>query len=218
VLVAGALGGLVSSTAVLFANARSAASGHGSQRVLAAGGALATAVSFVRVAAIIAALNPALLPIAGPPLLLAALAALGFCAIGVGWRRASGTQPMIAFRNPFSLLAVIAMAASMGVVMLIGRVISERFGASGATATAAITGLFDVDAMTVSMARLSPDVLSTQIAALAILVGVASATLGKIAIAAIIGRGRFALTVGLMSLICVAAGAVAWWVSAGLVN
>ena len=125
---------------------------------------------------------------------------------------------MIAFRNPFSLLAVIGMAASMGVVMLIGRVISERFGASGATATAAITGLFDVDAMTVSMARLAPDVLSTQIAARAILVGVASATLGKIGIAAIIGRGRFAITVGLMSLICVAAGAVAWWVSTGLVN
>ena len=86
---------------------------------------------------------------------------------------------------------------------------SERFGASGATVTAAVTGLFDVDAMTVSMARLSPATLTAQAAALAILVGVGSATLGKVAIAAFIGRGKFAMAVGGLSLLCVAAGAAA---------
>jgi len=219
VLVAGALGGLVSSTAVLFANARSAAAGHGSARLLAAGGALATAVSFVRVAAIVAVLSPPLLSIAGPPLLLAAVAALGFCVIAAGWRgTAVSVQPTVRFRNPFGFLAVIGMAASMGVVMLVGRVFSERYGASGATTTAAITGLFDVDAMTVSISRLSPDTLSAEVAGLAILVGVASATVGKIAIAAIIGRGWFAGAIGLMSLLCVTAGAVAWWALGELVN
>jgi uncharacterized membrane protein (DUF4010 family) len=58
VLLAAAIGGLVSSTAVTFLNARRAAAGEGSARLLAAGVALATAVSFVRVAAIIAVLKP----------------------------------------------------------------------------------------------------------------------------------------------------------------
>lgn len=208
VLVAGALGGLISSTAVLFANARAAAAGQGSVRVLAAGGALATAISFARVAAVVAVLNPALLVLAGPALAAGALAALVFCVVAIHWPDgAAKPQPTVEFRNPFGFLSVMGMAVTMGVVMLIGRVVSERFGASGATITAAVTGLFDVDAMTVSMARLAPGTLTAQAAALAILVGVASATLGKVAIAALIGRGRFALAVGGLSLWCVAAGA-----------
>jgi uncharacterized membrane protein (DUF4010 family) len=211
VLVAGALGGLISSTAVLFANARAAAAGQGSVRVLAAGGALATAISFARVAALVAVLNPALLALAGPALAAAAVAALVFCVVAIRWPDgAPKPQPAVEFRNPFGFFSVVGMAVSMGVVMLIGRVVSERFGASGATITAAVTGLFDVDAMSVSMARLAPGTLTPQAAALAILVGVASATLGKVAIAALIGRGRFAIAVGSLSLCCVAAGAAAF--------
>jgi uncharacterized membrane protein (DUF4010 family) len=211
VLVAGALGGIVSSTAVLFANARAAASGQGSVRILAAGVTLATAVSFLRVTAIVAALNPALLVIAGPPLMAAIVAAGLFCVVSINWRDgATKAQPRVEFRNPFGFLSVVGMAASMGVVMLIGGVVTARFGASGVATTAAVTGLLDVDAMTVSMARLSPASLSISDAAIAILIGVASATLGKIAIAAVIGRGRFALAIGGMSLLCVAAGALAF--------
>jgi uncharacterized membrane protein (DUF4010 family) len=211
VLLAGTLGGIVSSTAVLFANARAAASGHGSARLLAAGGALATAVSFIRVGAIVGALNPALLQTAGPPLAAGVAAALVFCIIAIRWKDgAPKPQPPVEFRNPFGFLAVVGMAASMGVIMLVGRVVSEKFGASGASFTAAVTGLFDVDAMTVSMARLSPSILTRETAAVAILIGLASATLGKIAIAALIGRGRFALAISGLSLSCVAMGALAW--------
>jgi uncharacterized membrane protein (DUF4010 family) len=211
VLVAGAIGGTVSSTAVLFANARAAAASDGSARLLAAGGALATAVSFLRVIAIVAALNPSLLLVAGPPLLAAAFAALLYCFVAVRWHDGhTAAQPFVEFRNPFGFLSVVGMAASMGVVMLVGRVLSERYGVSGAALTSAVTGLFDVDAMTVSMARLAPQVLSTDTAAFAILIGVGSATLGKVAIAAVIGRGRFALAVGGMSLLCVAVGALSF--------
>jgi uncharacterized membrane protein (DUF4010 family) len=209
VLVAGALGGVVSSTAVIFANARAAAAGHGTARVLAAGSALATAISFVRVTVIVAVLNPALLALVAPPLLAGALAAVGFSAVAVRWRDGSaGNQDAVKFRNPFGFFSVIGMALSMGIVMLVGRIVSERFGASGATVTAVVTGLFDVDAMAISMTKLAPHILDVEKAAQAILAGVASATLGKIAIGAAIGRGRFALAVGGMSMLCVAVGAL----------
>lgn len=211
VLVAAALGGLVSSTAVLFANARFAAAGHGSPRLLAAGSALATAISFVRVLGVVVVLNPALLPMAGPPLLVGALSALAFCVVAVyGRRGAAASSAPVEFRNPFGFFSVIGMALSMGIVMVAGRFISERFGASGATVTAAVTGVFDVDAMTVSMCRLAPGILTTENAAFAVLVGVASATLGKLAIAGIIDRGRFTLAVAGMSTLCVVSGAAAY--------
>jgi uncharacterized membrane protein (DUF4010 family) len=217
VLVAGAVGGLVSSTAVMFANARVAAAGHGTPRVLAAGTALATAVSFLRVTAIVAVLNPSLLARVGVPLMVGAIAAAIFAAVAVRRCHAVTGSPT-EFRNPFGFFSVIAMASSMGIVMLAGRLLSERYGTSGATLSAVITGLFDVDAMTISMTRLAPHILDFENAALAILAGVASATLGKVAIGAIIGRGRFALAIGGMSVLCVAAGALAFFGSAALAS
>jgi uncharacterized membrane protein (DUF4010 family) len=217
VLVAGALGGIVSSTAVIFANARAAAAGNGTARVLAAGTALASAVSFMRVIAIVAVLNPALLSTAAPPLLVAALAAVAFCAVAIRWPSgAPGSQSPTEFRNPFGFFSVVGMALSMGIIMLGGRMLSEEFGASGAFTTAALTGIFDVDAMTVSMTQLAPRILDIGNAANAIRVGVASATLGKAAIGAILGGGRFAVAIACLSTVCVAAGALAFFGIAAL--
>jgi uncharacterized membrane protein (DUF4010 family) len=57
VLLAGAAGGLASSTAVTIANAQRAASREGSPPILAAGVAMASAVMFLRACAIVLALN-----------------------------------------------------------------------------------------------------------------------------------------------------------------
>jgi uncharacterized membrane protein (DUF4010 family) len=69
--------------------------------------------------------------------------------------------------------------------------------------------LADVDAVTVSMARLAPEPLSLQSAAFAILAAVVSNTLSKMAIGAAVGRGRFALDIALMSAACLLAGGLA---------
>ena len=57
-LLASAAGGLVSSTAVTAANARRAAAGEGSPDLLAAGVAVATAISFLRVVVLAGVLKP----------------------------------------------------------------------------------------------------------------------------------------------------------------
>jgi uncharacterized membrane protein (DUF4010 family) len=105
------------------------------------------------------------------------------------------------FRNPFGFWSVIGLALSVGVLILIGRAIYDYFGATGAIAGAAAMGFFDVDAMTVSMTRLEPNV-ATQ----AILVGVASNTLAKATIAALVERRRFALEIAAMSFACILSG------------
>ena len=219
VLLAAATGGLVSSTAVTFSSARRAAAGEGSPRILAAGVALATAVSFARVMAIIAALKPSLLSLTAPALLVSAVIAAGFAIISVYRSPSSNTRrPEVQFRNPFGFWSVMGVAVTMGILIMIGRLIYDRFGTSGAIAGAATMGFFDVDAMTVSMTRLVPEPLNPTGAAYAILAGVAANSLSKVAISAVIGRGWFAAGVAVACIGSAVAGGLTLLATITLLN
>lgn len=214
ILIAAFAGGLVSSTALTLTNARRAAAGEGAPLLLAAGVAIASAVSFVRVMVIIAALQPSMLGLIVPPLAAAIVVAVGYALISV-YGRAHGSTASDApsgFRNPFSFGSVIGFALLLGIVILAGREIAARFGAGGALLGAAGLGLADVDAVTVAMARLVPEPLSIMAASLAVLAAIATNTLSKLAIAAGIGRGRFAVEVAILTGACWLAAALALWV------
>ena len=210
VLVAAAVGGVVSSTAVTVTNARRAAAGEGAPNLLAAGVAIAAAVSFLRVLAIAAALQPGILLYLGPALIAPAIAAVVIAALMVfrtpiDERAARELQ----FRNPFGFWSVVGFAAFLGLIIVLGRAAGETFGAAGAIVSAILVGIADVDSVAVSMARLTPNPLTPDQAVYAILAGVASNTIGKVAIGAVIGRGWFAAEIAIMAVICLAVGAVA---------
>jgi uncharacterized membrane protein (DUF4010 family) len=99
----------------------------------------------------------------------------------------------------------------LAAVIVVGRAVGENLGATGAVLGAAAMGLADVDAITVAMARLVPQPLSAEAATFAILAAVASNTLSKLGIGAVIGRGRFALEIAAMSLLCAVAAAAGLW-------
>src|SRR5262245_11728858 len=214
VLVAAAAGGLVSSTAVTIANARQAAAGHGAPHLLATGVAIASAIMFVRVAAIVVALKPALIVLTGPALLAATMVAAGFA---VAWTlrqgNDAGERPSVQFRNPFEFWSVVGFALFLGVIVVLGRAIGEKLGATAAAVGAIFVGLADIDAITVAMARLAPDTLSVLEAAIAILAAAASNTVSKVVIGAAIGRGRFAAEIAGMAFCCLVGGAAALWVA-----
>jgi len=219
VLLAAVAGGLASSTAVTISNARRAAAGEGSPRLLAAGVALASAVMFLRVAVIVMVLNPGLLVLAGPALGAASALAIGFAVAGALGRQREGRQyPDVQFRNPFGFWAVVGFAALLAAIIVLGRVISETFGGTGAMISAIVVGLADVDTITVSITRLTPGPLDAESAAFAILVAAASDTVSKIAIGAVVGRGWFALLIAVMALACLIAGAVALAATLALVR
>ena len=208
VLLAAAAGGLVSSTAVTVANARRAAVHEDSPELLAAGVSVATAVSFLRVFAIAAALQPRLLLTAGPALIGGAAAAMGFGLVQAFWLNKDVPRVnAVKFRNPFGFWSVVGLALSLGIIIVLGRAVGESFGAEGAIAGAIVGGLVDVDSVTISMARLPSGILSLEGAAYAILAAVASDTVSKVAIGAVIGRGRFAAQIGIMAAICLSVAA-----------
>ena len=219
VLLAAVAGGLASSTAVTISNARRAAAGEGSPRLLAAGVALASAVMFLRVAVIIMVLNPGLLVLAGPALGTASALAIGFAVAGaLRCQREGREYPDMQFRNPFGFWAVVGFAVVLATIMVLGRVISETFGGTGAMIGAVVVGLADVDTITVSITRLTPGPLDAESAAFAILAAAASDTVSKIAIGAVVGRGWFALLIAVMALACLIAGAVALAATLALVR
>jgi uncharacterized membrane protein (DUF4010 family) len=88
-------------------------------------------------------------------------------------------------------MAALFQAVLMG-VSLVGRV----SGQSGVFASAAVLGLTDVDALTMSMAKGVAYSESPEVAATAIAIGVLANTVTKLALASFLGSHRFRTIAG----------------------
>ena len=205
-LVAGLLGGLVSSTNVTFTFARTSRVDGSSDRALAFGAIGANAMLYPRVMLAVAVLNWPLLPLVARYLVPPALVAVTAAALGM---RRSGTEEGQVERmvNPLQLMAALQMAVMFQVMLMVVHFAESAWGSAGVYGSAAVLGLTDVDALTVSMARGVAYTASLQTAAAAIAVGVLANTVLKLALVLLFGSPRFLRIVGpalaLMALIAV---------------
>jgi len=90
--------------------------------------------------------------------------------------------------------------------MLLSAWLSKGAGAAGIFALAAISGLVDVDAITLSQARSASEGGSLSIAAAAILIALASNAVQRALMAWSIGARPFAVRFGIVSGLALAAG------------
>jgi uncharacterized membrane protein (DUF4010 family) len=206
-LLSGAAGGLVSSTAVTIANARVAAEG-GAALVLAAGALMAGAVSCLRTIGIVAFVAPAVVGFLLAPL---GIVALGMALGGFVLVRRTGADgaPARALDNPFELSAVLKIALLLAAVALISKLAAEKLGPEAVLAVAALTGLADVDAVALSVPLLAPATISLEFAAQAVLVAVGVNISAKAGYALALGGGRFGAAYAGLSLAAGALGALA---------
>lgn len=204
-LLAGAAGGLVTSTAVTLANAAAAARG-GPARGLAAGALVAGAVSCLRTAALALMVAPGTGEALWPALLAAAVA-MGGLALLLALRRGSVADGPSAPGNPFEIGSVLRMALLLAGVGAAAKFGAERLGGAAVIVIAAVTGLTDVDAITLSVPLLAPATITTTLAAQAVAVAVASNIIAKAAYGAALGNARYGLLFGAGSLLGLAAGA-----------
>ena len=194
-LVTGLLGGLVSSTNVTFTFARTSRVDPAMDRALAFGAIAANTMLSPRVRVATAILKSAvvlpLLPYLVPPAVVAALAA------AAGVRRSPATAATeVSEQNPLQLTAALQMAALFQVVLMVVSMARDVWGSSGVFTTAAVLGLTDVDALTVSMARSVAPNATAAVAATAIAIGVLTNTGMKLGLALFFGSGRFRLIAG----------------------
>ncbi len=206
ILVTAAAGGLASSTATTLSLARMAIK-EAPARLLVAGMLIAAVVMLIRVLVIATVLMPTLLPILLPPMAAGALTFLGF-AVWMSGETAAAAMPALGIRSPLDLMGVFRMALLIVAVILIAGVVQRQFGSAGLYAVAAISGIGDVDAITISAARSGGN---PQVPALAILIAVATNSLSKAVLAAWVGRPVIGLRFLLPSLAGIAVAAAVYY-------
>lgn len=207
-LVTGLLGGLYSSTNVTLTFARTSRNSPEVSHALAIGTVGANAMLYPRVIAAAAILHPAVVPHLAPylvpPALVAALAA------AVAARQPpEGGAPEMSLQNPLQLTAALQMTLLFQAVLMIVYLAREVWGSSGVFTSAAILGLTDVDALTLSMTRSVAPELSTAVAATAIAIGVLTNTAMKLGLAIAFGSRRFRTIAGSVLAVMLVAAAAA---------
>lgn len=193
-LLTGLLGGLASSTAATLALARHVRSHPGVRDPALAGSFAACGVMFLRMAIIVYALSPVLgrlwwLPMA------AAAATLGVLAVAV-WRRtniADAAPGVVGDFRSFDLATALGFGAFLGVVSVLTEASRAWLGAAGLYALALVSGLADVDAITVSVARMhASGGVGDVVAARAIGAAVIASLFAKAVLAWTVGGASFA--------------------------
>jgi uncharacterized membrane protein (DUF4010 family) len=185
----GLTGGLVSSTAVTLSFAREARESAQNTAALACGILLAWAVMFARVIVLVAAVNRKLLPEMVIPFVLMGLASGGYAAwLYFSDKSIDGKAPKgeVDVENPFSLTAAAKFAALFAVVLLAVKIVQEHFPPSGLYAVAALAGLTDVDAITLSMLEFAQSE-EARVAVIAIVIASLSNTIVKCVMAFVLG-------------------------------
>jgi uncharacterized membrane protein (DUF4010 family) len=183
VLLAAGLGGLVSSTAVAWLFSTRSTASSGQRGLYAAGIVLSSSVMPLRIALISFLFSRSIFPILVVPCLL--IAAAGWISTYILWRKAGRhtEAPDIDLGNPLELLSAFVSTILYIAVLVLVYFLRLEFGASGLYLSGLISGLVDVDAITIAMADVSTN--SPQLPVIVVLIAVVSNTLLKILLVAV---------------------------------
>ena len=210
-ILTAAAGGLFSSTVLAISFARLAAEKRdaldaGGRRLILAGIVLASAIMPLRLLIVVALVNPAVGADLAAPLI--ALAVVG---LAVAWflaRRAGRIEaPSLTLDNPVDIGEALRFAALLAIIMLLVPAIRDWLGDAGLYLLALVSGLVDVDAISLSTARLAGHTLAVQMAVAVILTAVVANTIAKAGWILLIAGGRLAGGYALASLAMLGAAA-----------
>ncbi|EDX83336.1 hypothetical protein S7335_516 [Synechococcus sp. PCC 7335] len=204
-LLTAILGGLVSSTAVTIAFARMNKQANVSPMLLGAGISLAAGTMALRLLVEIAVVNADLLSVLVPPMAclsivpLVATVAISYMlsrrasAQKSATRRAASNLPAaVKLGNPIDLRSALIYSGGLTLLFVLVRAAEAWLGESGIYLLSAISGIADVDAVSLSLAASANSGLAHSIAVRGILLAVAVNTLVKAGIALAIGGYRLA--------------------------
>lgn len=211
----GLLGGLASSTATTLAMSRQSREAPYTGKVCALAVTLACTVMLARVAVLVGAVSLPLLASLAPWLLLMAVPGAAF---SIANRRSflsahhASAEPR-EVRNPLSLRVAIQFALLYALIVLVVRWANATFGGAGVYLASFLSGLTDLDAISLSLSQLAgAGGIGMHDATRALLVAAGANSLLKLALASTLGgasiRGPVAAVLGATA--CLAAAA-AWF-------
>jgi len=205
-MLGSAVGALISSTAVTLHLAREER--RSSSAIAHAGMALlAGAVMAVRIGVIALVLSPELFARLAAP--LGIFAGVSAVAAALAALRTRGQETTAAaLKSPFDFAVVCKFALVLGAVMAGARILSKIYGAKGLLVVSAFAGLADVDAVTMTSARMSAEGLDLRLAVYAVLLAAGMDSISKAVIASVVGGVRFGAIFAAGTLLAAALAAI----------
>jgi uncharacterized membrane protein (DUF4010 family) len=218
ILWTGLLGGLASSTATTLALARYARGQPALSSTAAAGSLAACGVMFFRMAVLIGVIQPGLLKTMGLTLLVSGLVLL---LLGLQqWRRteqSSEAAGPTTTASPFDLGTALGFGLFLALMAVLVPTVKDWLGHSGIYALSALSGLADVDAIVISLARQQgAGGLTATTTALALGLAALSNSVVKASIAWSTGGAAMGRQVTLGFGVSLLAGAIAIWAGLAL--
>jgi len=206
--VTGIVGGLVSSTAVATSMAARVKESEFLMKAAVFATVVASSMMFLRMLFEVSVINPALLPKLSAPMMV-----MGVLGIILGifvWRRTEVRQmdADLKLDNPFSLKPALIFGALFLAILFLSKIANIYLGSSGVYLASIISGVADVDAITISMALLAPDTISNNTAVTAITLAAISNTVFKFLITLFLGTRKFARNIGIIFLVVILAGLI----------
>lgn len=215
--VTGITGGLVSSTAISLTFARQSRLDPDplASDTLAAGILLAWVVMFARVVVTVAIVyaplvRDVLVPFAAMGTVAAILAAV-FYRLGASRHRPVEPSEEVQVKNPFSLMAASKFGLLFALVLVVVKLVERYAPVEGLYLVAAIAGLTDVAAITLSMAGYAHQGGGPGVAAAAIVIAALSNTLVKCGMVVVLGSRPLRLRLAGATAAILIVGLVAVW-------
>jgi uncharacterized membrane protein (DUF4010 family) len=215
IAVTGILGGIASSTAATFGLSNQARSqGESLARYFALGITIASTIMFIRVLVITTAIDARLGRALILPIVFPIIVGVGI-SIYLWKRKESGGEATLRVKNPMELWSAIKFGLMFAAVLFVSRAGYKYFGTSGIYVTGVLAGLVDLDAFTISAARLAHDsIVAASTANASILVACATNTLVKGGIAmALGGRPLSKVIIPIFASLALASLLVCLWVA-----
>jgi len=185
--ITGLLGGLVSSTGVTFGFSERSNREPFLAKPFTLAIMIAWTVMFARVLIEVGVLNPVLLSLVWPPIAAAGGVGLLYC-IFLYFSQRTTEKDTQEFSNPFDLVSAIKFGLLYAVILVVARTAQLYFGDTGVYISSLLSGLADVDAITISLAQLSEEgTISTTVAAQSIVIATIANTIAKGAVVIIGG-------------------------------
>lgn len=209
-IYAAAAGGLVSSTTVTWTYARLSHSQPQSSLPLVAGVTTAWAISLLRMSLIAIFLAPALAWPLLSILMLPILFLLGVAALMFRRSESTSEKSPLDLRDPFELGEVLKFGALLAVVTLAAKLAGTGSSQLGLVPLAAVSGVVDVDPITLSISRMAGQSVALPLAATVILVAGGANLACKAVLAATLGSRAFATYLSIAALTAAASAVLLW--------
>lgn len=190
--ILGFVGGLASSTAVTLSMASESKKNKKIVFPFVLATVIATCVMFIRVIFEVAVINSSLLSAIILPML--AMSLFGFFIMFIFYKRKKKDKKVkeIKFKQPFAIVPALKFGLLFALILFISKLAQIMFGSTGIYITSVLSGLADVDAITLTMSALSKSgSISNGVASTAIILAAASNTLVKAGMAYYLGSRKF---------------------------